>query len=450
VTERHDAALIDHYRALEARWHVTERTADYSRLVVPNGNSTEPFHGWFHLKEAYSSQLLVRLLKDAGYDPTDGLKLLDPFSGGGTTAVSALVVAAEHECAADVVGVERNPLLWTIAAAKATGASRGPALAAEVRETLQDVTSAARRPPRAALLDCAGSATLSRADYFPAEHVDALLRIRDAISEYVRGDAALVLRACLAAAVEPAGRLRRDGRALRYEPDRQPQNPYHTFGLRVQAALADMDGAAPAGSGQSARVVLGDGRRADLAAGDRRFDWIVFSPPYPNNIDYTEVYKTEGWALGCYNSPVDMKAQRLATVRSHPSVRFPDKYAFRSRPGADDVDRLVAPLLAAVPRDKYANGRSQVALGYADDMLAVLRSCRAVAAPSARLVFVVGNSVHGSAASASYVIAADVLMCALAELCGWEVEEIRVARRLIRRGQGCEFMRESVVALRAT
>lgn len=444
-----DAALVAHYRALEARWAVTDRTADYSRLVVPNGNSAEPFHGWFHLKEAYSSQLLVRLLKDAGYDPADGLSLLDPFAGSGTTALSALAVAAEHGCSVDFVGVERNPLLWTVAAAKTAGAARGPALAAEVRKALPEVAAAGRRPPGAALLACPASATLSNAAYFPQEHVDALLRLREAIGDHVGGDAALVLRACLAAAVEPAGRLRRDGRALRFERDRQPQDPRAVFLARARAALADMDAAEPASAGCSARVALGDGRRADLAAGQRRFDWIVFSPPYPNNIDYTEVYKAEAWALGCYEAAVDMKAQRLSTVRSHPSVRFPDEYEFRATPNAEDVDRLVAPLLGAVPRDRYAGGRRQVALGYADDMLRVLTSCRTVAAPGATLVFVVGNSVHGSTAAGGYVIAADLLMSALAELSGWQVEEIRIARRLIRRGQDREFMRESAVVLRA-
>jgi hypothetical protein len=448
VTQRRQAALADHYRTLQSTWKVVDRTSDYARLVVPNGNSVEPFHRWFHLKEAYSSQLLVRLLKDSGYEPAAGMSLLDPFAGSGTTAVAALQVATEHACAAEVLGIERNPLLWTVAAAKAAGACAGRALDPALRQAFHDVKVAARHRARRRFLACPASATLSNPQYFPPEHVDRILRIREAITTHASGDVALILRACLAAAVEPAGRLRRDGRALRHEPDRVPQDPGRVFSERVQVALEDLAGVDAASGDQLARVMLGDGRRAELAAGDRTFDWIVFSPPYPNNIDYTEVYKTEAWALGCYSDAADMKSQRLATVRSHPSVRFPDEYAFKARPDAAAVEAILAPLVEAVPQDRYAGGRRQVVTGYADDMLRVLASCRPLAKNDARLVFVVGSSVHGSASDGSFVIAADLIMCALAELAGWQVEEIRVARKLARRGQQSDFLRESVVVLR--
>jgi hypothetical protein len=194
-----------------------------------------------------------------------------------------------------------------------------------------------------------------------------------------------------------------------------------------------------------ANISLGDGRgRYSGLEGPTKYDWIVFSPPYPNNIDYTEVYKTEAWILGCYESAEDMRAQRLLTVRSHPSVRFNRRYAFESSPHAHVVESIIRPILRAVPEDRYKAGRLELIQGYADDMLTTLDSCRRVVANHGKLAFVVGNSAHGSGDD-SFVIAADILMGALAELVGWRVADLRVARHLKRRTG--DLLRESVVIL---
>src|SRR4051812_41813522 len=90
-------ALLDHYQALERKWTVSDRSIDYSRLVIPHGNADESLHSWFRLKEAYSSQLLARLFKDASFEPKDSFSVLDPFVGSGTTLLSAISIANDWE-----------------------------------------------------------------------------------------------------------------------------------------------------------------------------------------------------------------------------------------------------------------------------------------------------------------------------------------------------------------
>jgi hypothetical protein len=53
--------------------------------------------------------------------------------------------------------------------------------------------------------------------------------------------------------------------------------------------------------GIDVEVVKGDGRRPDEVY-KRHFDIILFSPPYLNNIDYTEVYKI-GLCAGIRRDP---------------------------------------------------------------------------------------------------------------------------------------------------
>lgn len=442
-------AVAEHYRAIEQKgnWRVRDRSADYGRLVIPAGNSDEPFHRWFRMKEAYSFSLFGRLVKDSGEALTKPFSVLDPFSGSGTTAVSALTAAAEYGTTAHVTLIERNPVLRIIAAGKTTGLLRGSDLATTIEAVLPSVLDVHSKlllsRPRLTTL----SVTLNNENYYPASHTLSLLALSQAVESVRDPDTRLILQTCLASAVEPSGRLRRDGRALRFAPERRPSPPEKSFKEAVDRCIEDLRTVASSNPASNVDVVAGDAREADRYVDGKLYDWIVFSPPYPNNIDYTEVYKTEAWALGCFEDAAEMKKQRLSTVRSHTSIYFPDEYAFRNMEIAERVEEIIAPLVRAVPSDRYERGRKQLISGYADDMLRVFLSLRKLAHDKTRLVFVVGNSVHGSG-DARLVIAADVVLSALAELSGWQVEEIRVARELRRRAGDLDHLRESVVCLR--
>lgn len=62
-------------------------------------------------------------------------------------------------------------------------------------------------------------------------------------------------------------------------------------------------------------------------------------------------------------------------------------------------------------------------------------------------MFVVGNSLHGGAAT-PYLIPTDLLLGALAERLGFTIERTVAARSLKRRLSGNHFLRESIVVLR--
>ncbi|MDP0920002.1 hypothetical protein Q6272_33745, partial [Klebsiella pneumoniae] len=51
-------------------------------------------------------------------------------------------------------------------------------------------------------------------------------------------------------------------------------------------------------------VINGDSRTA-LQQVDQQADLIVFSPPYPNSFDYTDIYNVELWVLGYIGSSAD-------------------------------------------------------------------------------------------------------------------------------------------------
>lgn len=441
---RAELALNSHYEILESKWKIEDRVAEYGMLVVPSGNSDRPFHRWFHFKEGYSHALVEKLVAEKPKSAAGPLSILDPFIGSGTTLLSGIELLRDRADGSRLEGVERNPVMHIIAAAKLLGAAKGGELGERVQAAEQEFWSSYERILATAPAATTESATLNNASYFDAASVRSLISLGRAARMAHDEEVRTIFQACVAMSVEPSGKLRRDGRALRFQPNKTVRSPTDAVRSAIARVLEDMKTVESSFEGD-VDLSLGDARsfRPDSP---RSFDWAIFSPPYPNNIDYTEVYKTEAWALELFQTSGDVRQQRLATLRSHPSVKFADDYLYASSDISSEVAALIEPILEAIPDDRYKPGRTQVVKGYADDMLAVLVNTRSLMAADGRCAIVVGNSSHGHA-SGQYVIASDLLIAGLAELSGWNVLEIRVARRPKRRKDPHGWLRESVILL---
>ena len=441
------ADLDRFYARLQSRWPVVDGTG-YAGLVVPNGNGGAPVHRWFRMKEAYSCELVERIIEASGLASRPSLSVCDPFCGSGTTGVSlAHAVAAGKLPAVRFTGLESNPYLHLVAQTKLAAMCSPPA---EFPALAQRVGAAvAQRTVEPAPIP--GLSTFADERYFDTEALSELLRLRAAIvAERDRGADRLAVdlaAVCLGSIVEGASRLRRDGRALRYEPDKPTTRPLAAF---LQRAAEIEDDLPTVANPSRANVHMADARAAGEILSDAGpFDLIVFSPPYPNNIDYTEVYKLEAWLLGFYADHAGFTAQRRRTLRSHASLDFGEEPV-----GLDDsylkpVRKLIAPLLRAVPgEDRYVSARKRTISGYAYDMLETLLNLRGATAADGRLVYVVGNSLHGGREGEGLLIAADLLIARLAELAGFAVTELAVARVPSRRRTSSPYLRESVVFAR--
>ncbi|MFY1652158.1 hypothetical protein ACN27J_14835 [Solwaraspora sp. WMMB762] len=441
----HADVLDAHYRDLEDGINISD-TGDYGTLVTPNGNSSQPVHRWFHFKEAFSHRLLERVVKDEGLATrAKGLRVFDPFTGSATTAVSlAQGTQGDVFTSARFYGVECNPFLHTLGSAKMAALLRPPEGFIEFAKAVVAATASQSLERSAGI----GLSTFTKEAYFPAANVKQLLQLRLAcrqLSESVDPTTQLLAATCLASSVEPASRLRRDGRTLRFSPGKVPLDPAAVFLATAQRIEEDL----PSGPvDMQAEITLADVRDGLVGASFAGIDLALFSPPYPNNIDYTEVYKLELWALGLVGSSSDFAAQRRRTLRSHGSLKWVDEYAYKAQPFAAEVDKILDPILEAIPdSDRYTKYRRQLVMGYVDDMLRVISEVHEVLRPGGVMACVVGNSLHGKPGE-QVLIAADLLIAQMAVLVGLEVTHIEVARRPKRRIAHSEYLRESVVFAR--
>ena len=424
---------MKYYEELENGLPV-EDASDYAKLVVADDNRLRPVHRWFRMKESFSADLLSRVVKDTNVDHGGNLRIVDPFAGAGTTAVSA---GQDYERLGRVTayGVETNPFLHLLASTKLRAMQNPPTgFESVVKRVLKRATA---EPDRR--YDVPGLSTFRNPAYFPEGPLRELLAITAAIDD-LREEHTLeadLCRVALGATVEPVSRLRRDGRALRYTPAKPVFDAAKEFARRCAIVAADLPNAGVAVSG---RQVLGDGRTLSGLPRDLvPFDLAVFSPPYPNNIDYTEVYKLEAWLLGLIRDQAEFRAQRLRSLHSHPSIRREQDTNALSKKLAP----LLAPIIGAIPESRYAESLREMVSGYVHDLAQTLVSLRPRLRSPARVAVVVGNSLHGSGPEA-IVVAADILLSAAAEQLGFICERIAVARHLRRRGHSSQFLRESI------
>ena len=237
--------------------------------------------------------------------------------------------------------------------------------------------------------------------------------------------------------------LRKDGRALRFLEKQADCNVHDAVAEKWREIAEDLQSLGPRVP-LDARVEHGDGRRADRIFSGRQFDVIFFSPPYLNNIDYTEVYKIELWLLEFLRSQTQMLAQRRRTFRSHPSCKFP----IFADADVDEVKRVLGPRFGRL-LEYAANGehwRGRLFSEYFADMLRTLRGCYKLLSPSGRLFLVIGNSLHGNS-DYPIPVATDLWTYDLARAVGFTVHDILIGRQFHRKHFTSDLLRESILVM---
>jgi hypothetical protein len=138
------------------------------------------------------------------------------------------------------------------------------------------------------------------------------------------------------------------------------------------------------------RVLRGDSRKLLSEAG--KSDVAVFSPPYPNSFDYTDVYNLELWVLGYLADAGANRRLRQATFRSHVQVQWDDDVVECPVVSAT-LARTIERLTAAKERlwDPRLIGMLQA---YFQDMAGILCDLRRTLNAGGRAIMVVGDSCY--------------------------------------------------------
>ena len=376
------------YRRLERSLPI-EYVPELSDLVVPNINENLPVHRWFRFKEGFSADLLRTIL--LSLRPGIGKKnicVADPFCGVATSLVSAQEL---RDFSITAIGIERNPFIHFIAKTKVAWPLIDPERLLRTGEEI--LIRSGRLLGRATMPTLSGFTT----ERCMSRHNTLRLRsIRDAIREDGDSPTHDALLLGMSAAVEQLSKTRKDGRALRLV-EKNRQRIDKVLSKKWTQIASDVRFMQQVNEQRHVPLVLlGDGRFPE-SSGLRRssIDLLVTSPPYPNNIDYSEVYKLELWLLGFVNDAKDFLKLRKSTFRSHPTaaeVGTDEDFDSELRKGM--LRSVLRPIIRRTESstERY---RHRLVLGYAFDLWTTLREYHSFLKSGGLCVFVVGNSLHG-------------------------------------------------------
>lgn len=386
-------------------------------LSVFTTNRTKPRLRWYEFKEGFSS-ILVEEALEAVNRPGKPLRVLDPFSGSGTT----LVTAAKHGHL--VTGVEVNPFLAFTASAKCYKQTWSRH---SFERTIKRLCAA---PPYERRSNLENFSTFTeRAGATKWLFNRSVLRGFAAIDSKLsrRFHAYEPIRLALLAAAMECSNVRRDGKCLRYN------RGWHTTGhssgelrdifvQRLHMIFDDLQ-AEPLEAGTS-KVIQADARQAlrDLKSGS--IDLIVTSPPYLNSFDYSDVYRPELFLGGFVKDNNELRAIRLRTVRSHVQANWESPHEM--------VSDMLSPVVARIKNAEGLWNRRlpMMVQAYFEDMRTILAEAHRIVSPGGQAWIVVSTSAYGG-----IEIPVDLIIADVATRQGWRLCGVNALRSMRAAGQ---------------
>lgn len=278
------------------------------------GTANLAFQRWFHFKEAFSPKFVADTLGSLPYTVSS---CLDPFGGSGTTALTCRMLGMSS------TSIEVNPFLADLIEAKLGVISASEFCGAydrlirKLRVTERDRYHPAGMPPTMTEPGLRGRYVFSSEVY---ETARALVRS----SELLEPTHARLLRVLLGSVLVANSNVVINGKGRRYRSGWQFRQKagadlIESLDAAVDIAAEDLSKFAGLPRGTH-RIYRGDARSS--LARVLRADVAIFSPPYPNSFDYTDVYNLELWLLGYLRCAQDNTALRNRTLRSHVQLKW--------------------------------------------------------------------------------------------------------------------------------
>ena len=310
--QRHSEARNALYERFASRIQVGEHLN--RKLVSYQGNKRAPGLRWLKYKEGYSAGLVRGLLQQAS-----AVNVLDPFSGTGTTALTAAGMGIPG------TGIEIMPI-GNLAARAIAAASIGidsgqlSKVSIEMAEAISKKDYSERFVfPHIQITDRA----------FPQETERDLAKAREFVAGVEEQSLSLILTLACVSVLEEVSYTRKDGQFLRWDPQsgRDVSRKLHKSSIptlsealhrRLTEIATDIPSLKRMYSGPAPEFIEGSSLTELRSLPSESFDTVITSPPYANRYDYTRTYALELAYLGLDQDQFKMLRQSLlsATVEN--------------------------------------------------------------------------------------------------------------------------------------
>lgn len=424
----------DKFINLEKKYRVVypeSANATYTSLLNYSDDLNKPFQRWYRYKEGFSVELVEQLIRE--YSKHKKGIILDPFSGSGSTLLAA------NEMGYSGVGFEVNPFSFFLSKCKLEKYTKE--IIELFKKEYEEILHNAEEIDEEYVLP-----KLSISDKVFADEIEKYYMNIGTLIDECKADEKIInlLKLGWLACLEPLCNYRKAGNGLKIKKYVKPrvitvddarvmlleeyQNMY--IDLLKSKSIGDATIYNETCLNMSKRI------KPESVEG------IIFSPPYANCFDYTEIYKLELWFGKFVSEYADLKKLRNASLHSHLNGDLNIEVKAKS----ETLTKLLTELQEKELWDKKIPKMLQL---YYDDMFKVLDESYASLADKGFCCIVVGNSAYGG-----IVFPADLILAEYAEKIGFNVDKIEVDRYIITSSQQYEmtketgkYLRESVICL---
>lgn len=381
---------------------------------VPSHNL--PYQRWYRFKEAFSPLLVAEALGCLDFWPTS---CLDCFGGSGTTALTCQFLGVEPTT------IEVNPFLADLIEAKLTKYNQTSllhdygAVIDKINSTKYSLRGLRHEQWPATMVEPG----VKERWLFPRETFRQILLIREAISEVELVANQRLMRVLLGSILVEMSNVVISGKGRRYRSNWQntqksPQDVTRAFRAAFDAAYGDI---VSHGRRQTSDYTLlrGDSRVEVEKSG--KVDIALFSPPYPNSFDYTDIYNVELWVLGYLKTRQDNTDLRTSTLRSHVQIHRDMSWANLDSPKL----RKTVKALEKKRLELWDDSLPDMIGAYFADLDRILRSIRGKINPDGAVLMTVGDSRY-----AGILVDVGDILSELAEGAGYVCEAVTPIRAM--------------------
>jgi hypothetical protein len=326
------------------------------------GADVLPFQSWRHFKEAFAPELVQRAVLESVIPVRN---CLDPFGGSGTTALGCQFLGVRP------VTIEVNPYLADLIEAKLA--------TYEVESIARDfahlVRSANKKRVSPRQFFAEGPPTFVEPgednrwifDFAVAKRLAAYVSSMSDIANPVNRR---LFRVLLGGILVGVSNIVVSGKGRRYRRGWEGRSLTgadldEAFCQSVENAVGDILRYGERTESRYA-VIRGDARKVINKV--RAVDLAIFSPPYPNSFDYTDVYNVELWGLRYLVQAKDNRSLRLSTLASHVQI----KRDYATAPVQSTLLKKTIKALSALRSDLWNPHIPEMVGGYFADMSRVI------------------------------------------------------------------------------
>jgi DNA modification methylase len=347
---------------------IIDKINSLSDLISPHRDIQRPIYNWHSFKHSYSKALVDNLVKEFGLKP--GSWVMDPFCGGGTTLLAC------KELGINSRGFDILPFSVFLSNVKTRGYN------------LEKLLIEKRKFNRNKKISmCVPSLTnIPIAKKAFSENVrNELIQIKQGIEEINDSSVRDFYNLGLLSILESVSNTSKSGGFLRIVNRRiRAGKVKEAFTNRIESMISDVREFNEVIKWENIDVSASHGDAREIH-GDRKYDAIITSPPYPNRHDYTRIYSLE-MLFDFVKTNDDLKRIRYDTLRSHVEAR--KKFDSVQYVKPSKLHRLIGRVNKNGTNNPMVGGMLE---GYFEDMYLVMREMSKKLKDKGKIALVISN-----------------------------------------------------------